>query len=159
LACSSCEIRCSKPLWAFVKVVEGSEIYNFSYYLLGHFSSIVWSKCWSNNAKPNLNLPRNAPACDVSGAQCLLPAVTAVRAHRDRLASHGWCTTPWIPVRDSRGPVGRCHVAFPQSPDGRAALRHWPVGRHTSPLPLAHATTCTATWHSRCHLDSPPVRI
>jgi hypothetical protein len=31
-ASSLCEIYCSKPLRAFVKVVEGSEIYNFGIY-------------------------------------------------------------------------------------------------------------------------------
>jgi hypothetical protein len=47
-ASSLCKIRCSKPQWAFLEVVEGSLFYNIAYYLLVHFSSNIMSYFWSN---------------------------------------------------------------------------------------------------------------
>jgi hypothetical protein len=53
LACLLCTICRSKHPSTFAKVVEGSEIYNFAYYLVGHFSSKFWSYTLSNRASLN----------------------------------------------------------------------------------------------------------
>jgi hypothetical protein len=45
--CNLCKICCKKHYRAFVKVVEGSEIYNFAIYCLVHFSSNFGRKSWS----------------------------------------------------------------------------------------------------------------
>jgi hypothetical protein len=48
MARCSCKIRWEKHLWAFVKVVEGSEIYNVCIHCSVHFSSNFWRKTQSN---------------------------------------------------------------------------------------------------------------
>jgi hypothetical protein len=48
LARRSCKIRWEKHPMAFVKVVEGSEIYNFPIHHSVHFSSNFWRKTQSN---------------------------------------------------------------------------------------------------------------
>jgi hypothetical protein len=51
---------CSKPIWAFVEVVEGSEMSKFGFQTLVHFRSNIWSKCWSNSVKRNFANTQNA---------------------------------------------------------------------------------------------------
>jgi hypothetical protein len=55
-----CKIREEKHLTAFVKVVEGSEIYNFPIYHFVHFYSKFLGKTWSNVGTPTHLEPHRA---------------------------------------------------------------------------------------------------
>jgi hypothetical protein len=66
LASLLCKTCCSKPLWAFVEVLEGSEMSKFGIQTLGHFSSTFWSICQSNSAKLNWQTCQNVQARSMS---------------------------------------------------------------------------------------------
>jgi hypothetical protein len=68
-----------KHLWAFVKVVEGSEVYNFAIHHLVHFSSKIGRKSWSKWPKMK-RLRRNRACATTSPA----PACAAPTPRRPR---------------------------------------------------------------------------
>jgi hypothetical protein len=84
-ACSSCSNGWSKHLSAFVKVVEGSWIYNFAIYLLVHFSLKFGRETRSTQAKPNW--------IDACRAATSWPRS---RALWSGLATTGPCTAPLV---------------------------------------------------------------
>jgi hypothetical protein len=87
-ASSLWEIRWSKHLWAFAKVVEGSEIYSFGIITLGHFSSNFQSFSQSNSGSRNEITPER----DVASRH----RVPALQSARVRLAA------PYVTVRTPR---------------------------------------------------------
>jgi hypothetical protein len=121
---SLCKIHCSKPLWAFVKVVEGSEIYNFGIYTSMHFSSKNSSKTWSNKVAPKHVVPERerAPQCR-PGAPRRLRRRTPPYARRGGPATSLPCGAP-----------SRTSTAAPAGPSALPLRAHAEVGRHTCGL-------------------------
>jgi hypothetical protein len=109
LACFSFKIAWGKPHTAFIKVVEGSEIYNFYYYHLVHFYCKIWRKQQSNSATLICFAPgrtRTPRARDVA-----LGHVGSTAVHRctrtPRRAYDRWFERRALaPVRDTCGPPG-----------------------------------------------------
>jgi hypothetical protein len=57
-----CKIRWGKHYRAFVKVVEGSGIYNFAIHHFVHFYSKLWKKSWPNRSSREEFLPERGVA-------------------------------------------------------------------------------------------------
>jgi hypothetical protein len=127
---SLCKIHWSKHLWAFVKVVERSEIYNFGIIILGHFSSSFQSYLRSNRGSRNGLTPERdvAPRYQVLARQSAPPRVAAVvppYSHAEvclwspvRAPRFGWCIS--LP----RGASTRTKPAA--LPFFRRSIRHLP---------------------------------
>jgi hypothetical protein len=155
LACLLCITCWSKHPSTFAKIVEGSEIYNFAYYLVGHFSSRFWSYTWSNRASLNYFGAWNASTrtrCrrhDTSACCRTASYAHAEAGLRPQIRSehhgHGW-PRRWRPHKPWPVPRGACTQAVP-------AARRLPLC-----LPRAHvATPCRhVVPMSWLHLRKPP---
>jgi hypothetical protein len=131
LACSACEIRCSKPHRAFVEIVEGSALYNFAYYRLVHFSLNFGRKGVVNGATPKRFRPgARARAQDVVAPRTSARRRTCPYPH----AEAGQCPVDQAPrcaflcVTQSGPMVG----ATRRSPTHRTAHRHPPLAATTA---------------------------
>jgi hypothetical protein len=85
LASRSCKNHWEKHLWAFVKVVEGSEIYNFDIHRLVHFSSNFGRKSCVKEPKPAKPALSRALALPRARARhtrrAAVPLCAAIRAY------------------------------------------------------------------------------
>jgi hypothetical protein len=114
LACLLCKICWSKHPSAFVKVLEGGEIYNFAYYLLGHFSFKMRRKSRSKQSLAEL-FHTPVPESHAPARRCAQPAPVRM--------PHRWLGP------DAKGACSPTCVRW-----GRPTPH-----RHSSPLPLRHA--------------------
>jgi hypothetical protein len=102
LASRFCKIRGEKHPRAFVKVVEGSEIYNFSNHHLVHFYSNIWSFRRSNSgavSQGRVSRRHAAPRRDV-----------ARRARARACAAPTSASEPLAPSRGRTPPRGRART-------------------------------------------------
>jgi hypothetical protein len=108
-----CKIRGEKHYTAFVKVVEGSEIYNFPIHHFVHFYSKFLTKTWSNVASPTRCV---APAPRRASPRRAVASVP-MRARHLRTALRGHSFP--MPLRASRGRLA-LRVAVPPRRDPRS---------------------------------------
>jgi hypothetical protein len=117
-----------------VKVVEGSEIYNFPIHRLVHFSSKIESKTWSK--WPRIKLLRQNPAAPRRRPSRRARTAPYTPYHRPAL--------PHAPSRGSRVPRGpRPEAAHGPSTMG---VRARPVSRHARALGAARAPAGRCLW-------------
>jgi hypothetical protein len=128
-----CKIRWEKHPRAFVKVVEGSEIYNFPIHHLEHFSCNFWSFSMSNSACwiNSVTMPRRRAGQSAERARA--PRHVASLYRRTQAEAD-----PRLSVHASRPrEVLSGHVPRPKSPPARTPVTSGP----SAPFPCAHAPT------------------
>jgi hypothetical protein len=103
LARRSCKIRREKHYTAFVKVVEGSEIYNFTIHHIVHFYSNFGRKSWSNRGTPSKFLPRARSRARPLRANAAHLGIRAVRALPEVPSRLPNTTRPFPTSRACRG--------------------------------------------------------
>jgi hypothetical protein len=165
LASSLCKICCSKPLWAFVEVVEGSEDCNFVINIWTHLLQKFWEKL--GQTVPNRNVFEREHAHDVAPVP-RRPAT--VRRHTCTPRHTG---NPWSLRRAFGSCAWRCrpmglHHAPHTHRSRRADLRH-PAYRvaarttarrrhlrvHTAPMPTTWLTWIASLRPSRLFKPQP----
>jgi hypothetical protein len=154
-----CKTCCSKPLWAFVEVVEGSEMSKFFIQTLVHLSWKFLSKSRWNEAILNCFLHReHARARDVIRRATSATAVCQCRARRGKPATVGLCTA----LRCSYAWSSRAHWPVPCTTRTQATPRrppppNQPCRRRSPQRRHDHRASLTLPWSSsRCshHLIS-----
>jgi hypothetical protein len=145
LASLLCKIYLSKHHWAFVKVVEGSEIYNFGINSLMHFSYKISRKTWSNEAAlKRFHAGTRARAVDIARRSTTAAAASSY-THVE--------TCRWPSVHELRlSSCSRCRGALVgatcRARTGRVApptCRHWPLPRARR-LRLVPCRAHAASW-------------
>jgi hypothetical protein len=148
LASHSYKSHWEKHLWAFVKVLEGSEIYNIAIHHLVHFSFKIRRKTQSNWVKPkcfSVDLRRRRrracrghaaaarlgvqapPACAPGVLRCPRPRLPRLRASRDWHAPRAlWESAP-----------AACRAPHARTPGPASTLTHRPCPSHPSFLLLS----------------------
>jgi hypothetical protein len=172
LARRSCKIRREKHPIAFLKVVEGNEIYNFPIDRNVHFSSRFWSYTRPNQGTAK-RVSRSAPhraaarrrASRLHHARLGFRAAHACRDHLgDRAPRCPRLHAPReplevIPPRTACRPAGRRPTDRRSRPcrTDRASYRGRRSPQGTSPsAPWSQASTCAALKGGRCSfLDAP----
>jgi hypothetical protein len=92
-----CKICWEKHYKAFVKVVEGSEIYNFAIHPLVHFSFKIWRKTQLHVVKPKRKCrPRRrpCPATSASGPRPRLPEAARASKSVPAMRQAATCARP-----------------------------------------------------------------
>jgi hypothetical protein len=102
-----------------MKVVEGSEIYNFLIHHFVHFYSKFLSKTWSNTARPTQEMHQRSLALATTRRRALAaPAPGLVRLGiRALCAPSQRCTPSQIP-RPARADLVELRVVYTKYPDG-----------------------------------------
>jgi hypothetical protein len=141
LASRSCKNRGEKHLQAFVKVVDGSEIYNFGIHCSEHFSSSFGRKTRSKSPKS-------------AHSRCTRRRAATSRRPERRARRASVHPPPWRPVLPAhlpRSPLPKagstprclevfpCHVSRCPSPFGHATM-----DRRSVPCPGTRAPTKAA---------------
>jgi hypothetical protein len=117
-----CKIRWGKHYMAFVKVVEGSEIYNFPIHHFVHFYSTFWSYACSNR---------------VSGKRFQRP--TSYCARRDVARAPRRSASPEAAPSLGRGPPPRQHACRGAAESALPAPRPVACARRAEPVLLPDA--------------------
>jgi hypothetical protein len=116
---------------AFVKVVDGSEIYNFPIHLLVHFSCKNSSYFWSNVASPTRSgRPRRYPRSSAPARAVPPPQHLGRSRCPEAASSRGWEHSEALEVRAHAmwSPRPRCHprtamsAGPPRVPPARAPV-------------------------------------
>jgi hypothetical protein len=151
--CDLCKIRWEKHCRAFVKVVEGSEIYNFPIHHSVHFSCKISRKTVFKTAK----------LCCTGACR----AATSCRAPERARARRATSATPYA-RRDSLRPPGLCAcragVSFQRWFRGRASTwgprrpRDVPERPRRRPLPVTPDAVPPQLWGGSLHCEGrrPP---
>jgi hypothetical protein len=148
LASCLCKSYWSKPLLAFVKVVEECVMFNFAIDCKVHFSLEIQRKSILNTASANCFHPATPERALARRHARATPTrrTRAARARRGTGGPIGPCAAPESNCAWRPWALGRCQVAVFHSPACQPPLAIWPLVRRTSPRLAAHAARAPATW-------------
>jgi hypothetical protein len=143
--CNLCKIHWEKHYTAFVKVVEGSEIYNFPIHHFVHFYSKFLRKTRSHIGTPPRFAPRRAAP---ARAPCCLGVRAPARAPRvGALPEAAFPEVTHLPEATTRPEVARPEVPCPESP-GRPCRGVPLLWRRTEPCTPSPSPVRSPTWRA-----------